>query len=79
MPKAKISRQEDDWEKSGGLFCPSCGNEVVRIIEGRCPQCHQAMIAIREAQAADRAERRYVVQRLREGTLSLHDLKRGRL
>jgi len=69
---------KDDWEKSGGLHCPLCGSEVVRMIEGRCPQCHQAIVAIREAKFAERAERRYVMHRLREGTISRQDLREGR-
>jgi len=69
----------DDWESSGGIYCRSCGAEVVRLVEGRCPQCHHAMTALREEKVANRVERRYLARRLREGDLSLQDLREGRL
>ena len=34
-----------DWDKTGGYYCPQCGNECVRLKEitpGKwaCPQCY---------------------------------------
>ena len=31
--------RKTDWEKAGGLRCPSCGNETVRFIGRVCLQC----------------------------------------
>jgi len=30
---------QKDWEAAGGEICPSCGKEVVRILDGMCLQC----------------------------------------
>jgi len=32
---------QKDWEATGGVFCPVCHCETVRLIEGRCPSCHE--------------------------------------
>ncbi len=32
----------NDWEKAGGVICPQCGQEVLRFINGVCPECSQA-------------------------------------
>ena len=74
-----MSLTSEDWEKCGGVVCRGCGEEVVRIIEGKCPYCHQAIVAIREARSEEKAERRYVMRRIQEGTISRQDLREGRL
>lgn len=74
-----MSLTTEDWERAGGKFCTGCGGEVLRIIEGKCPHCHQAITAIRDAKLADKAERRHVMRRIQEGTLSRQDLREGRL
>ena len=67
----------EDWDLCGGQYCLGCGAEVVRLIDGKCPQCYQALTAIREAKFADRVERRYVMRRIQEGTISRRDLRDG--
>ena len=67
-----------DWEKAAGVICPSCGEETLRLIEDKCPQCHRAIIAGRETRMEDQAERRHVKRLLQEGKISLRDLREGR-
>jgi predicted amidophosphoribosyltransferase len=50
---------EEEWAKSGGLFCPQCGDEVVRLIDGICRQCFLKQEAEQAAHIEDRAQRRY--------------------
>ena len=68
----------DDWEKAAGPPCPLCAQETLRFMNGVCPACHRAMMARREAKLEDNAERRHVKYLLREGLVSLQDLRAGR-
>ena len=70
---------EVDWDKLGGVTCPSCNRETVRIINGVCLQCHRDRVAEREKKKEDKAERRYYKEQLRKGTISLAQMKEGRL
>lgn len=70
--------QDDVWEKTGGIFCPECGEEVVRIVDGKCPQCNKKAMAADEAKIEDKASRRYFKGELRKGTISLGQLREGR-
>lgn len=69
----------DNWEKSGGLFCSRCHGEVVRLINGLCPRCHGEDEKEIAGKMAMRAEKRYFTDQLRKGTISLADLREGRL
>lgn len=71
-------KSDEDWEKTAGLLCPSCGEETLQLIDGKCRQCYQAMIAREEAQVEDRTERRHVKRLLQKGLVSRQDLKAGR-
>ena len=71
-------KSDEEWEKTAGPLCPSCGEETLRLIDRKCPQCYLAMIAAGEVQMEDRAERRHVRRLLQEGTISLQDLREGR-
>ena len=73
-PKTKMN----EWDAAQGPPCPLCGRETLRFINGACPTCHRAMVARREARMEDNAERRHVKHLLREGTVTLQDLKAGR-
>ena len=68
----------DEWDQAAGVTCPSCGEETLRLIEGRCPSCHRAMIAQKEIQLEDRAERHHVSRLFREGKISVRDLRDAR-
>jgi hypothetical protein len=70
---------EADWLATGGIICKTCGAEVVRLIEGECPQCYKARVAEKEKVEEDRSMRRYFRRALNKGTLSLADLRDGRL
>ena len=76
--RKKVS-SNDSWEAAGGLFCRQCGQETVRIFDGLCLTCHYAAIAKREQQQEERSEKRYYQRKLSEGTISLAQLREGRL
>lgn len=75
--KSKVRRQE--WEDSGGLFCTRCGQETVRIFNGICLSCYRDDIARHEQRQADKTEKRYYQRKLSEGTISLAQMREGRL
>jgi len=68
-----------NWDKTGGVICPSCNRETVRMIDGVCLQCHREKVAEREKRKEDKAERRYYKEQLRKGTISLAQMREGRL
>ena len=68
-----------DWDKTGGVTCPSCNRETVRMIDGVCLQCYRDRVAEREKKEEDKAERRYYKEQLRKGTISLAQMREGRL
>lgn len=70
---------ETDWIVSGGLYCPKCGSNMVRMINGQCLQCYKATVMEREKKAEDRSMRRFYYRRLREGTISLREMRENRL
>lgn len=67
-----------DWEKAQGIPCPVCGEETLQVIQGRCRQCHRAMVAESEARLEDRVERRHVKSLFQRGLVSTRDLRAGR-
>ena len=69
----------EDWEKTGGIYCSSCHQETVRLLEGLCPQCQQDLENERARIAEDKAEKRYYKDQLRKGTISLAQMREGRL
>lgn len=69
----------DDWERAGGINCPKCHQEVVRIINGLCPQCHHAREKADAEQVEDKTMRRYYKRGLRRGTISLGQMREGGL
>lgn len=68
-----------DWDKAGGTFCFSCGQEVVRLNHGLCPQCHGVAEENIAKKMQDKSERRYYKDQLRKGTISLAQMREGRL
>ena len=68
-----------DWDNTGGVTCPSCGQEALRMIDGICLQCYRNKVAEREKREEDKAERRYYKEQLRKGTISLAQMREGRL
>ena len=68
-----------DWNKAGGVVCPNCGQETLRIVDGVCLQCYRDGVAEREGVREDEAERHYYKEQLKKGTISLAQMKEGRL
>ncbi|GAI19092.1 unnamed protein product, partial [marine sediment metagenome] len=56
-----------------------CGNESLRIVDGMCPSCRFEAEAKREEKKGDARMRRYYRRRLREGRITLAQLREGRL
>jgi len=75
----KASLTNDDWEKSGGIYCSNCNRETVRLIDGLCPQCVHHIKVKTEGQIEDRAMRTYYKEQLRRGTISLAQMREGSL
>lgn len=69
---------QDEWDLAAGPNCADCGAEALRIIDGLCLECHFALETRKEAEAAEKTDKRYFKQALEKGTISLADLKRGR-
>jgi len=70
---------QDDWDQTNGIICPNCGQEALRMIDGICLQCYRNKVAEREKRKEDKAERRYYKEQLRNGTISLAQMREGRL
>jgi len=79
MRHSRKKLTENDWEAAGGLFCSKCGRETVRNFNGVCLNCYREDVAIREQKQADRAEKQYYRRKLSEGTISLAQMREGRL
>jgi len=70
---------QNDWDQTNGVICPDCGQEALRMVGGVCLQCHRDKVAEREKRKEDKAERRYYKEQLRKGTISLAQMREGRL
>lgn len=66
--------RNEDWERAGGVYC-SCGQEVVRLIDGLCPQCWALAEAERMEKFERKAEKRYYIDQLRQGGMTLTQMK----
>lgn len=74
-------RQEADgqWERASGAACPNCEQETLQIVGGLCPRCRRGTSAKRDGQVEERTMRRYYQRQLREGTISLAQMREGNL
>ncbi len=70
---------QEEWDRANGASCPNCEKETFRMIDGICIQCYRDAVAEEEKKKEDRTERRYYRDELRKGTISLSQLKDGRL
>lgn len=77
--RRRKKQSEVNWDLAGGLRCKKCGAEVVRLINGYCVDCDTLREAERVERAGEAAERRYWAEQLRKGTVSLAQMKEGRL
>jgi hypothetical protein len=64
----------NQWEAAAGVICPECKQETFQIVDGVCIRCHKKKEGESEDKLADKAERRYLKDQLREGTISLDQL-----
>jgi len=58
-----------------GVICLECHQEAFQIVNGVCARCYKKKVGETEEVLEDRAERRYLRDRLREGTISLDQLR----
>lgn len=68
-----------EWDKTNGVVCPTCEQKSLRMIDGICIQCHRNKVAEKEERLGRKRERRYFIEKLRRGTISLAQIKEGRL
>lgn len=74
----KTRLNQEDWEKVGGLYCASCGDEVVRLINGLCVSCSNMAEAKRMEKFERTREKRYYIDQLRKGRMTLTQMKKLR-
>ena len=68
----------DIWTDPGPR-CGACGRETFRLLEGLCPRCTEGRDLKAAEAAEDQAMRRHYQQRLAAGTVSLKEMREGRL
>jgi len=69
----------NEWNDAGGVVCPECGGETLRLVDGVCLGCYNRKVAERERKLEDKRERRYYKDALKRGAISLRQMKAGRL
>ena len=69
---------DPDWDWAAPT-CGHCGHETFRLLDGLCPRCSQAKGLKAVEAAEDQEMRSYYARRLRAGTVSLQELREGRL
>ncbi|MFQ6027566.1 MAG: hypothetical protein ACE5Q6_08745 [Dehalococcoidia bacterium] len=50
-----------EYGELGGVICPGCGDEVFRILEGKCMRCLNG----RKKQSEEKWERKTLIRHLR--------------
>lgn len=68
-----------DWDNTGGVTCPSCGQEALRMIDGICFQCYRNKMAEEEEKLGRKREKRYLVNLFNRGKITLRQMREGRL
>lgn len=68
-----------DWFNAEGLVCFSCGQEAMRVTDGLCLKCQRKIEAERMGEVEDKSMKRYYQAKLREGTISLAQMREGGL
>lgn len=66
-----------DWDAAAGVICPQCGQETLRIINGKCPQCFRNVTAESEYDMERRATKNFYIDALRKGRITLTQMKHG--
>lgn len=70
-----MSRSDDEWERSGGLFCRRCEREIVRVFHGLCLDCHREEEARRIEKQEKKMQKRYYWNELMKGRATLSELR----
>ena len=75
---------ETDWDKAGGVSCQNCGQETLRLLplpDGRrgCPSCAYKLALQSAEREGEQQQWRRAKRLLREGVLSLRDLRESRI
>ena len=69
----------EEFDKLTGPICPICNKETFRMIEGKCFSCYQATVVEKELIAEDKTMKRIYSRKMREGTISLEEMRQGHL
>lgn len=69
----------EDWERAVGVQCNQCKSETLRLIEGLCPECWARKQSEAEKRLGDKNLRRYYQRKLREGKITLAQMRQGDL
>lgn len=72
-------RKVENWEKGRGVECPKCRQETLRLIDGVCPNCNRESDRVRDESIEDREMRRYYRRELNKGTISVGQMREGKL
>lgn len=75
--RKRKKRELTEWEKAGGVFCPACREETVRILRGVCPSCFKKLDAERIEKLAVQSKKRYYWGELQAGRITLSQMKKG--
>lgn len=69
--------KKQNWNDSGGSFCPRCGKEAVRFRpkDGVCMECVKEEDTLTEDEIVEKTQRTYIRERLKRGDISISDLK----
>lgn len=68
-----------DWDISKGKPCSVCGRLSFRLPDGMCMECYGNIQVEAAEQAGEKSERRYFKRLVRQGTISISELRDGRV
>ncbi|GEM_PF-1839871 len=63
------------WEDAAGVICPQCKQEAFQFVGEICSRCHKAKKGLTEDKIEDKAERTFYKNELRQGTISMDELR----
>ena len=72
-------QEQENWEKSRGVLCSECRNETLQIVDGLCPECYNQKANDFQTKVENDIMKRYYKRGLRNGTVTLRQMREGRL
>jgi len=66
----------DEWEAATPPLCPTCGEETMRFIDGKCLRCARRVVERTERDMEKRATMSYYTKQLLEGKINLTQMKK---